>query len=108
FISNHHRRRSHSFMGQLGIVRTNFAIEEPSLPDFKVDQRPQSFRVVFTRVVPRNQFANKAGFEYAALERAWTQHVLIDYVTKLVSKPRSHRHRETHLSPRQNFFWQPI
>src|SRR6185369_16615515 len=83
-------------------------IEEPSLPDFKVYQRPQSFRVVLARVVPRPQFANEARLEYATLKRPWTQHILIDNVAELVSKPRSYWHRETHLPARQNLLWQAM
>src|SRR5436190_2345638 len=74
-----------------------FAIEKAPLPDFKVDQRPETLRMVFASPVPAHQLANKLFIENFSFSGAFTQDVLIDDMTEFTPQPPAYRNRKSHL-----------
>src|SRR5262249_13643506 len=90
----------HSLARRPGAWR--LAVEESPLPDFKIDEHPQSLRVVLARRVARRELAHVRRIENAAPQRAFTQDVFLYHRAIPAAKPTADRHGEAHLLAGQN------
>src|SRR5882762_7139891 len=79
-----------------------FAVEKLSLPNLKINQRPESLCMVLALLMSLDQRTHEAGFKNSAAGGAFTEHVFIDHTSKRAAKPRAHRNWKAHLEPGKN------
>src|SRR6185295_310630 len=83
-----------------------FCVEEPTLPDFKIHQGPQSFGMVFTTLVTFDERSHKRLIKNRSTNCTFAQHVLVNNTSERTTEPGTNWDRETHLRPGQNLLRQ--
>src|SRR5437867_3753784 len=85
------------------------AIDGLPQPEFQIDKRPQSLRMIFpTGIVFGYQMLQHIVVQDAALAHSLSEDALVDYMAKLSPKPCSDGDRKAHLRPRQDLPWQNV
>jgi hypothetical protein len=80
-----------------------FAFAEDSVPDFEVDEEPETIAVWGPAgAMLVDETPDGSGVEQLARLRARTEHELVHDRPELVAEPAADRNRKSHLLPREN------